>query len=84
MALRRFHPASQRVKAIIDSGELGKVKSIVAEFAVPSLLSPLFFVKDDIRYSYDLGGGCTMDMGGKLTHIPLIPPSRVALSGPLR
>ncbi|KAI0706353.1 NAD-P-binding protein [Earliella scabrosa] len=58
-----FHPASQRVKAIIDSGELGKVKSIVAEFAVPSLLSPLFFVKDDIRYSYDLGGGCTMDMG---------------------
>ncbi|KAI0759684.1 NAD-P-binding protein [Trametes elegans] len=58
-----FHPAAQRVKAIIDSGELGAVKSVVAEFAVPSLISSLFFVKDDIRFNYDLGGGCTMDMG---------------------
>lgn len=58
-----FHPATQRVKAIIDSGELGKVKSIIGEFAIPSILSSLFFLKDDIRYQYDLGGGCTMDMG---------------------
>ncbi|KAI8969882.1 NAD-P-binding protein [Trametes punicea] len=58
-----FHPATQRVKAIIDSGELGKVKSIVGEFAIPSLLSSLFFMKDDIRFRYELGGGCTMDMG---------------------
>ncbi|KAJ8463956.1 hypothetical protein ONZ51_g9914 [Trametes cubensis] len=62
-ASARFHPATQRVKAIIDSGELGNVKSIVAEFAVPSILSSLFFLKDDIRFRYDLGGGCTMDMG---------------------
>ncbi|KAI0833793.1 NAD-P-binding protein [Trametes gibbosa] len=58
-----FHPAAQRVKAIIESGELGKVKSVVGEFAVPSLLSSLFFQKDDIRFQYDLGGGATMDMG---------------------
>ncbi|KAI0353762.1 NAD-P-binding protein [Trametes cingulata] len=58
-----FHPATQRVKAIIDSGELGKVKSVVGEFAVPSILSSLFFLKDDIRFNFDLGGGCTMDMG---------------------
>ncbi|KAI0363892.1 NAD-P-binding protein [Pilatotrama ljubarskyi] len=58
-----FHPATQRVKAIIDSGELGKVKNAVGEFAVPSILSPFFFLKDDIRFSYDLGGSCTMDMG---------------------
>ncbi|KAI0636110.1 NAD-P-binding protein [Trametes polyzona] len=58
-----FHPSTQRVKAIIDSGELGKVKSVVGEFAIPSILTSLFFQKDDIRYQYDLGGGCTMDMG---------------------
>lgn len=63
--LHRFHPAAQRVKEIIDSGELGSIKSIKADFAVPSLFSSLFFLKDDVRYNYDLGGGCTMDMGGK-------------------
>ena len=69
-ASARFHPATQRVKAIIDSGELGNVKSIVAEFAVPSILSSLFFLKDDIRFRYDLGGGCTMDMGGNFSASP--------------
>ena len=46
------------------SGELGKVKSVTAEFAVPSIMSPLFFLKDDIRLKFELGWGCTMDMGG--------------------
>ncbi|KAH9847871.1 NAD-P-binding protein [Lenzites betulinus] len=58
-----FHPAAQRVRTIIESGELGKVKSVIGEFAVPSVLSGLFFQKDDIRFQYDLGGGATMDMG---------------------
>lgn len=63
------------MKAIIDSGELGKVKSVTGEFAVPSLLSPLFFLKDDIRYIYNLGGGATMDMGGESGKLLSLPYS---------
>ena len=52
------------MKEIVDSGELGKIKSFKAEMAVPSILQGLFFLKDDVRFQYDLGGGCFMDMGG--------------------
>jgi predicted dehydrogenase len=55
----RFHPAIQRVKEIIDSGELGNIKSVTADNAVPRG----FFADDDIRYQFDLGGGALMDMG---------------------
>ncbi|KAI0719290.1 NAD(P)-binding protein [Cerioporus squamosus] len=58
-----FHPALHRVRDIVNSGELGHVKSVVAKFALPSILSPLFFHRDDPRFQYDLGGGCMMDMG---------------------
>ncbi|KIJ62595.1 hypothetical protein HYDPIDRAFT_182652 [Hydnomerulius pinastri MD-312] len=55
----RFHPAIQRVKQIIDSGELGAIKEINA-----SLCFPKGFVKDDdIRMNYDIGGGAMMDCG---------------------
>ncbi|KAH9004488.1 NAD-P-binding protein [Lactarius hatsudake] len=48
----RFHPATRRVKAIIDSGELGTLTKIEANLGLPG-----FFVKDsDIRMVYDLGG----------------------------
>jgi hypothetical protein len=57
--LRRFHPATQRMKTIVDSGELGTLTKIEASLGVPG-----FFVKDnDIRMVYDLGGGAMMDMG---------------------
>ena len=59
------------MKEIVSSGELGKVKSAEAKFTIPSLLSPLFFLKDDVRFQYDLGGGSTMDMGG--TVVSAIP-----------
>ena len=52
----------------MDSGELGKIKSFKAEMAVPSILQGLFFLKDDVRFQYDLGGGCFMDMGGTPLH----------------
>ncbi|KDQ14928.1 hypothetical protein BOTBODRAFT_131922 [Botryobasidium botryosum FD-172 SS1] len=55
----RFHPAIQRIKEIIDSGELGKVKSIVSMMALPKGL----IHDDDIRFQFDLSGGCMMDMG---------------------
>ncbi|CCM06726.1 uncharacterized protein FIBRA_09020 [Fibroporia radiculosa] len=58
-----FHPAVQRVKEIIDSGELGKIKYVNAEFAVPNIPDGIIFLKDDVRYDYNLGGGAMMDMG---------------------
>jgi predicted dehydrogenase len=55
----RFHPATRRLKEIVDSGELGTLTKIEANLAVPS-----GFIKDnDIRMVYELGGGCLMDMG---------------------
>ncbi|KAJ7066416.1 NAD(P)-binding protein [Mycena amicta] len=55
----RFHPVAARVKEILDSGELGPIKSTKTALAVPG-----GFVKsDDIRYDYSLGGGALMDMG---------------------
>ncbi|KAF8485634.1 hypothetical protein JB92DRAFT_2760613 [Gautieria morchelliformis] len=58
-----FYPAVQRVKEIINSKELGNIKSVKASFAVPTLPNGIIFLKDDVRFNYDLGGGATMDMG---------------------
>lgn len=55
----RFHPATQRLKEIVDSGELGEIKTIETSLALPRG----FIKDDDIRLSYDLGGGAMMDMG---------------------
>ena len=57
--LDSFHPATRRLKEIVDSGELGTLTKIEANLALPS-----GFIKDnDIRMVYDLGGGSMMDMG---------------------
>ncbi|KAI0661738.1 NAD-P-binding protein [Cubamyces menziesii] len=58
-----FHPAMQRVREIVQSGELGKVKSVETTFGLPSIISRFIFGKDDVRFNYDLAGGCMMDMG---------------------
>ncbi|KAJ6519122.1 NAD(P)-binding protein [Mycena sanguinolenta] len=55
----RFHPAIQRVKAILDSNELGDIKTISASLTAPAGTAP----DGDIRWSYELGGGSTMDPG---------------------
>lgn len=55
-----FYPAIHRVKEIVDSGELGKIKSVHTEFCLPKGIIP----KGDIREKYELGGGATMDLGG--------------------
>ncbi len=57
----RFHPAVQRAKAILDSGELGAIKSVEATLTVPRGI----LKDDDIRFDYSLGGGGLMDMGCK-------------------
>jgi predicted dehydrogenase len=53
----RYHPFLHRMKAIVDSGELGALRCIEAHFCVPLL------IPGDIRYRYELGGGATMDLG---------------------
>ncbi|HEY5645320.1 MAG TPA: Gfo/Idh/MocA family oxidoreductase [Pseudomonadales bacterium] len=53
----RYHPVFLRAKEIYDSGVLGTVRRIDAEFRIP--------VTDTggIRHIYALGGGVTMDIG---------------------
>lgn len=57
----RFHPAIQRFKEIIDSGEIGRLKHI----QVDMLMFQAALGDDDIRYDYNLGGGALMDLGCK-------------------
>jgi xylose dehydrogenase (NAD/NADP) len=53
----RFHPQTQRVKAMIDDGAVGEVKMLQAAFS--------FLIQDeeDIRLSKPLAGGAVMDIG---------------------
>ena len=53
----RYHPLTARVKEIISSGELGKIKHIEAHFCF------LLPVPSNIRFRYDLAGGSLMDAG---------------------
>jgi hypothetical protein len=55
----RFHPATRRLKEIVDSGELGTLTKIEANV----FLTSGFITDKDIRMVYDLGGGGMMDMG---------------------
>lgn len=53
----RYHPLALRVQEIIESGELGRLERVEAAICFPL---PKF---SDIRYSYSLAGGATMDAG---------------------
>lgn len=53
----RDHPLAARMREIVASGTLGKLRHLEATMA-----APLPF-KSDIRYNWDLAGGATMDMG---------------------
>jgi len=53
----RYHPLAARLRAIIDSGELGAIRHVEAHLCIPLLLP------GDIRYRLDLAGGATMDTG---------------------
>lgn len=63
----RFHPAIQRVRAIIDSGELGTIKEVNVTLALPK---GIIGSDNDIRMNYDLGGGAMMDLGCQLPVLP--------------
>ncbi len=68
-AILSFHPALIRVKDIIDSGELGKLKRLRATLNVPWQITFLANKDDDIRFQLELGGGIMMDMGCKYLSI---------------
>ena len=53
----RYHPLAARMREIVDSGELGRVRHVEASFCIP------LPVPGDIRYRLDLAGGATMDAG---------------------
>lgn len=53
----RYHPLMARVKEIVDSGEIGRIRHIEATFQIPMILP------NNIRYRYNLGGGAMMDTG---------------------
>lgn len=55
----RYHPLSDRVRDIVRTGMLGDIIEARFTFLVPrKMLEP-----DNIRFRYDLAGGCTMDVG---------------------
>jgi predicted dehydrogenase len=58
----RYHPLADRMKAIVDSGELGEIRHLESWMCVPN---PLF---RDIRYRLDLAGGAVMDLGCYCIH----------------
>jgi predicted dehydrogenase len=51
----RYHPLAERIRDIAHGGELGEIKHVHVAMCFPL---PKF---SDIRYSYPLGGGTTMD-----------------------
>jgi predicted dehydrogenase len=59
----RYHPLALRMRAIVESGELGKVRRVETALCFPL---PKF---SDIRYQYALAGGATMDVGTYTVHM---------------
>ncbi|MER5887955.1 Gfo/Idh/MocA family oxidoreductase [Streptomyces sp. NPDC001941] len=59
----RHHPLAARMREIVDGGELGTLRRVEAEVCFPL---PRF---GDIRYSYELAGGATMDAGCYAVHV---------------
>ncbi len=53
----RYHPLAERMRAIVESGALGRVRHVEASCCFPLLLP------GDIRYRLDLAGGALMDAG---------------------
>jgi predicted dehydrogenase len=59
----RYHPLADRMRALVETGELGTLEHVEAALCFPL---PRF---SDIRYQYDLGGGATMDVGSYTVHL---------------
>jgi predicted dehydrogenase len=59
----RYHPLADRMREVVESGELGTIRHIETEMCVPIVK------KGDIRYRLDLAGGATMDVGTYAIHL---------------
>jgi len=59
----RYHPLAQRLRDLVESGELGRVRFIETWMCIPLPLP------GDIRYRLDLAGGATMDTGCYAIHL---------------
>jgi predicted dehydrogenase len=55
----RYHPLARRMMEIVTSGVLGDLTRVDVEFLIPAKM----LAADNIRFSYQLGGGCAMDAG---------------------
>ena len=55
----RYHPFLERIRAVLDGGELGRIDRFDAAFDIPDGR----IGRDDIRWDLALGGGATMDLG---------------------
>ncbi|KAF8074938.1 NAD(P)-binding protein [Lyophyllum atratum] len=73
----RFHPAIQRVKAIIDSGELGAIKHIHASLTLPK--GPIG--PGDIRFDLRLGWGRAYGHGRSVLSCTFIEHIFISLLG---
>jgi predicted dehydrogenase len=58
-----FHPVTQRLLEILDSGELGDLRHVEAVVAIPAPEA------DDPRWSLELAGGALMDLGSYALHV---------------
>ncbi|MFC4948476.1 Gfo/Idh/MocA family protein [Pseudonocardia sp. GCM10023141] len=56
------HPVLRRVLAVVDSGEIGALRSVEAVFAIPAPPDT------DVRWSLPLAGGALMDLGCYALH----------------
>lgn len=59
----RYHPLAERARAILDAGELGRVRHVETWLCFPL---PKF---SDIRYDHALAGGALMDAGCYAVHM---------------
>jgi predicted dehydrogenase len=55
----RYHPYAAQIRAVLDSGVLGRLDRIEAVFDIPDGRIP----PTDIRWDVSIGGGATMDLG---------------------
>ena len=58
----RFHPRSQRIKEIVDSGDIGKARLIRSAFCY-HMDEKIFQNGDNARLKDDMGGGALLDVG---------------------
>jgi len=53
----RYHPLAERMRSILEAGEIGRVEHVEASLCIP------LWIPGDIRFRLDLAGGATMDTG---------------------